>query len=150
MHLGTNGIGLAIAVRITPGQSSDDTGALPLLDADGPAPKALLADRGYYADGTYRQTASCPGAIGVSPLASLTRTGRDKPPLRAVAKTGRAPRSLGPRHNSHQRTGMAFHSCPETFWQASMKAAPPRAPPLSWLPSRHSPAFSRNMVVRRK
>ncbi|WP_102845504.1 IS5 family transposase, partial [Methylocella silvestris] len=50
IHLRTNGIGLPVAVDIAPGQASDYTGALPLLEADGPEPGVLLADRGYDAD----------------------------------------------------------------------------------------------------
>jgi transposase len=50
IHLRTNGAGFPVAVDISPGQASDDTGALPLLFADGPEPKVLLADRGYDSD----------------------------------------------------------------------------------------------------
>lgn len=46
-HLRTNGIGLPVAVDITPGPTSDETDAVPLLEADGPEPKVLLADRSY-------------------------------------------------------------------------------------------------------
>nr|WP_261971834.1 IS5 family transposase [Prosthecodimorpha staleyi] len=50
IHLRANGIGLPIAVEIAPGQASDYTGAVPLLDADGPKPGVVIADRGYDAD----------------------------------------------------------------------------------------------------
>ena len=50
IHLRTNGSGLPAAVEIAPGQASDYAGALPLLDADGPEPKVLSADRGYDAN----------------------------------------------------------------------------------------------------
>ncbi len=45
-HLRTNGLGLPVAGDIAPDESSDYTGALPLLDAGGPQPKVLLAERG--------------------------------------------------------------------------------------------------------
>ena len=50
IHLRTKGAGLPVAVDIAPGKASDYTGALPFLDADGPEPKVLLADRGYESD----------------------------------------------------------------------------------------------------
>ncbi|MEZ5839469.1 MAG: IS5 family transposase [Hyphomicrobiales bacterium] len=50
IHLRTNGAGLPVALDIAPGQGSDYTGAIPLLDAEGPEPKVLIADRGYDAD----------------------------------------------------------------------------------------------------
>ncbi|WP_420875754.1 transposase [Prosthecomicrobium hirschii] len=50
IHLPTNGEGLPVAVEIAPGPTSDYTGAVPLLDADGPEPRGVIADRGYDAD----------------------------------------------------------------------------------------------------
>ena len=43
-------MGLPIALAITGGEASDFKGYLPIMDADGPAPKVLLADKGYDAD----------------------------------------------------------------------------------------------------
>jgi transposase len=43
-------LGLPIAFALTSGEVSDYKGYLPLMDADGPAPKVLLADKGYDAD----------------------------------------------------------------------------------------------------
>jgi hypothetical protein len=37
-------------VALTGGEASDFKGYMPVMDADGPAPKALLADKGYDAD----------------------------------------------------------------------------------------------------
>jgi transposase len=43
-------LGLPAAVALTGGEASDFKGYLPVMDADGPAPKVLLADKGYDAD----------------------------------------------------------------------------------------------------
>jgi len=43
-------MGLPIAFAITGGEVSDFKGYLPIMNADGPAPKVLLADKGYDAD----------------------------------------------------------------------------------------------------
>ena len=43
-------LGLPIAFALTGGEVSDYKGYLPVMDADGPAPKVLLADKGYDAD----------------------------------------------------------------------------------------------------
>jgi transposase len=37
-------------VALTGGEASDFKGYMPVMDADGPAPKVLLADKGYDAD----------------------------------------------------------------------------------------------------
>ena len=37
-------------MALTGGEASDFKGYLPVMDADGPAPKVLLADKGYDAD----------------------------------------------------------------------------------------------------
>ena len=50
IHLRTNGSGLPVAVGIAPGQASDYTATIPLLDVDDPEPKVLIADRGYDAN----------------------------------------------------------------------------------------------------
>lgn len=50
IHLRINGQGLPIAFALTGGEVSDFKGYLPIMDADGPAPRALLADKGYDAD----------------------------------------------------------------------------------------------------
>ena len=43
-------MGLPIAVVLTGGEVSDYKGYVPVMDAEGPAPKVLLADKGYDAD----------------------------------------------------------------------------------------------------
>ena len=43
-------LGLPIAVALTGGEASDFKGYMPVMDAAGPAPKVLLADKGYDAD----------------------------------------------------------------------------------------------------
>jgi transposase len=43
-------MGLPIACVLTGGEVSDYKGYLPVMDADGPEPKVLLADKGYDAD----------------------------------------------------------------------------------------------------
>jgi transposase len=43
-------MGLPIAIALTAGEVSDYKGYMPIMDAEGPAPKVLLADKGYDAD----------------------------------------------------------------------------------------------------
>ena len=43
-------MGLPIASALTGGEVSDFKGSMPIMAADGPAPKVLLADKGYDAD----------------------------------------------------------------------------------------------------
>ena len=43
-------MGLPIVSAPTGGETSDYKGYLPIMNADGPAPRVLLADRGYDAD----------------------------------------------------------------------------------------------------
>ena len=43
-------MGLPIAFALTGGEVSDFKGYLPVMNADGPAPKVLLGDKGYDAD----------------------------------------------------------------------------------------------------
>jgi transposase len=43
-------MGLPIAITLTGGEVSDYKGYLPVMNEDGPAPKVLLADKGYDAD----------------------------------------------------------------------------------------------------
>lgn len=43
-------MGLPIAFALTGGEVSDFKGYMPVMDADGPKPKVLLADKGYDAD----------------------------------------------------------------------------------------------------
>ena len=50
IHLRINALGSPIAVALTGGEVSDYKGYLQLMDADEPAPKVLLADKGYDAD----------------------------------------------------------------------------------------------------
>lgn len=50
IYLRINALGLPIAVAQTGSEASDLKGYMPVMDADGPAPKVLLADKGYDAD----------------------------------------------------------------------------------------------------
>jgi Transposase DDE domain len=43
-------MGLPIAITLSGGEVSDFKGYLPVMDTEGPAPKVLLADKGYDAD----------------------------------------------------------------------------------------------------
>lgn len=43
-------MGLPIAFALTGGEVSDFKGYLPIMNAEGPAPKVLLADKGYDSD----------------------------------------------------------------------------------------------------
>ncbi len=43
-------MGLPIAFALTGGETSEYKGYLPIMNADGPAPRVLLADKGYDAD----------------------------------------------------------------------------------------------------
>ena len=43
-------MGLPIAIALTAGEVSDYKGYMPVMDAEGPAPKVLLADKGYDAN----------------------------------------------------------------------------------------------------
>jgi transposase len=45
-----NAFGLPVGFALTGGEASDYTGYLPTMDADGPTPKVLLADKGYDSD----------------------------------------------------------------------------------------------------
>ena len=45
IHLRINALGLPIAFALTGGEVSEYKGYLPVMDADGPAPKVLLADK---------------------------------------------------------------------------------------------------------
>ena len=43
-------MGLPIAIALTAGEVSDYKGYMPIMEAEGPTPKVLLADKGYDAD----------------------------------------------------------------------------------------------------
>jgi hypothetical protein len=45
-----NAFGLPVGLALTDGEASDYAGHLPTMDADGPVPKVLLADKGYDSD----------------------------------------------------------------------------------------------------
>lgn len=66
IHLKTNGAGLPIAFEITGGEVSDYRGYAPLMDADGPPARVLLADRGYDSD-AIRQDMQDRGGVAVIP-----------------------------------------------------------------------------------
>src|SRR3546814_11249016 len=59
-------MGLPIAVALTGGEVSDFKGYRPVMDADGPAPKVLLADNGYDAD-FIRQDMDKRGGVAMLP-----------------------------------------------------------------------------------
>src|SRR3546814_7839089 len=59
-------MGLPIAVALTGGEVSDFKGYRPVMDADGPAPKVLLADKGYDAD-FIRQDMEKRGGVAMIP-----------------------------------------------------------------------------------
>lgn len=50
IHLRANGLGLPVAVVLTGGEVSDVKGYAPVMAEPGPAPRVLLADKGYDAD----------------------------------------------------------------------------------------------------
>lgn len=66
IHLRANGDGLPVAAEITGGEVSDYKGYAPVMEADGPAPKVLLADRGYDAD-FIREDMSARGGVAIIP-----------------------------------------------------------------------------------
>ena len=59
-------MGLPIAFALTGGEVSDFKGYLPVMDADGPEPKVLLADKGYDAD-FIRQDTQKRGGVAIVP-----------------------------------------------------------------------------------
>ena len=71
IYLRTHGSGLPVAVERAPGQASDYRGTIPLLDADGPEPKMLIADRGYDANWLRETMEAC----AITPIIP-TRMGR--------------------------------------------------------------------------
>ena len=63
IHLRTNAVGLPMAAEITGGEVSDYKGYDLVMQADAPAPKVLLADRGMMAivsEPISRRAAPCP------------------------------------------------------------------------------------------
>ena len=58
-------MGLPIAVALTGGEVSDFKGYMAIMDADGPAPRVLLADKGYDAD-FIRQDMEKRGGVAIS------------------------------------------------------------------------------------
>ena len=72
IHLRTNGEGLPIAAEITAGEVSDYSGFDPLMEAEGPEAKVLLADRGYDFD-HIRETLEEKAAATVIPNAGTAR-----------------------------------------------------------------------------
>jgi transposase len=67
IHLRTNAEGLPIAAEITGGEVSDYKGYDLVMDADAPAPKVLLADKGYDAD-RIRERTEANGGVAVIPM----------------------------------------------------------------------------------
>jgi transposase len=57
---------LPVAVELTAGEVSDYSGFAPLMEAEGPEVKVLLADRGYDAD-HIRENMEAKGAVTVIP-----------------------------------------------------------------------------------
>ena len=64
---------MPIAATLTAGEVSDYSGFDPLIDADGPEPKVLLADRGYDSD-HIRKTMEAKGAATVIPTRKNRKT----------------------------------------------------------------------------
>ena len=64
-------MGLPIAFALTGGEVSDDKGCLPIMNADGPAPKVLLADTEHRAVQGAREDAQ------VMTLTSFAKIWRD-------------------------------------------------------------------------
>jgi transposase len=64
---------LPVAATITAGEASDYSGFDPLIDAEGPEPKVLLADRGYDSD-HIRETMEARGAATVIPARKNRKT----------------------------------------------------------------------------
>jgi transposase len=62
--LRTNGIGLPVAITLSPGEASDVKGYGPVMDEPGPVPKVLIADKGYDSDAIRENLA----ARGVTPV----------------------------------------------------------------------------------
>ena len=57
----THGSGLPMRTEITSGQSSDYTGYALVMADNLPAPRIMIADRGYDADSIHRGAGRCPG-----------------------------------------------------------------------------------------
>ena len=72
IHLRTNGAGLPVAAEVTGGEVSDCKGYAPLMAADGPAVRVLLADRGYDSD-AIRQDMEARGGVAVIPARKSRR-----------------------------------------------------------------------------
>lgn len=66
IHLRTNAEGLPIAAEISGGEVSDYKGYGPVMEAGGPEPKVLLADRGYDAD-FIRDDMEARGGVAIIP-----------------------------------------------------------------------------------
>lgn len=64
---------MPVAATITAGEASDYSGFDPLIDAEGPEPKVLLADRGYDSD-HIRETMEARGAATVIPTRKNRKT----------------------------------------------------------------------------
>ena len=67
IHIRTNGCGLPVATELTGGETADCSGYQAVMDADGPDPKVLLADKGYDAD-FIRADMEARGGIAVIPM----------------------------------------------------------------------------------
>ncbi|WP_425502093.1 IS5 family transposase [Prosthecomicrobium pneumaticum] len=67
IHLRANGFGLPVALVLTPGEASDAKGYKPVTDEGGPAPRVLIADKGYDSD-AIREDLRARGAEPVIPM----------------------------------------------------------------------------------
>ena len=59
-------MGLPIAITLSGGEVSDFKGYMPIMEANGPAPRVLLADKGYDAD-FIRQNMEKRGGVAMIP-----------------------------------------------------------------------------------
>lgn len=66
-HLRANGLGLPVALLLTPGEALDAKGFGPVIDQPGPEPKVLIADKGYDSD-AIRDDIRARGAEPVIPM----------------------------------------------------------------------------------
>lgn len=69
IHLRANGLGLSVALVLTPAEASDTKGYAPVMDKDDPAPKVTIADKGYESDAIHEDLK----ARGAEPIISMKR-----------------------------------------------------------------------------
>ena len=77
IHIRTNALGLPVAITLSPGETSDMRGYGPLMEEPGPAPKVLLADKGYDSDAIRDD----PDTRGIAPMIPYRRNRLVRPPI---------------------------------------------------------------------